>query len=242
MSDEILSLPGLVDTIAVTAGGISGALHATRLHMDLVGIGFVAICTGVGGGAIRDIILGQDVPVFLIRNFVGMAAIGAVAGYFFAKLVSELQPAIFVMDTLLIGVWVVIGAEKALSVGLSYSAAAFLGLTTAVGGGLLRDVLCRQVPTALVPGEWVAGAAIVAAVLFIGVDGLTGARGAAEIVAIAGAATLRALSAKFKWITPDALTASERLHGWLGLRRGPPTVPRTQAPAAVAESGDRAHD
>lgn len=218
MNGEVLSLPGIVDTMAITGGGISGALHATRLRMDLVGIAFVAICTGVGGGAIRDVILGQDVPVFLVRNFVGMAAIGAVAGYFFAKLVSELTPAIFVMDTLLIGIWVVIGAEKALAVGLSPTAAAFLGLTTAIGGGMLRDVLCRQVPTALMPGEWVAGAAIVAAVAFITVDTFTGARVAAEVCAIAGATALRALSARFRWITPDALTASDRLHEWLGLR------------------------
>lgn len=232
MNEEILSLPSLVDTMAVTGGGISGALHATKLRMDLVGIAFVAICTGVGGGAIRDIILGQDVPVFLIRNFVGMAAIGAVAGYFFAKLVSELQPAIFVMDTLLIGIWVVIGAEKALAVGLSYNAAAFLGLTTAIGGGMMRDVLCRQVPTALMPGQWVAGAAIVAALIFVSVDGLLGNRVLAEVTAIAGATTLRALSARYKWVTPDALTASQRLYEWLGLRRRPsqPALPAGDRP------------
>ena len=88
-----------------------------------------------------------------------MAVIGAVAGYFFGKLVSELEPAIYVLDTLLIGVWVVIGAEKALALDLPYSAAVFLGLTTAIGGGLLRDVLCRNIPTALMPGQWVAASA-----------------------------------------------------------------------------------
>ena len=219
MSAEILAVPGIVEIAAVTGGAISGALHAKQKRMDLMGIGIVAICTGVGGGAIRDVILGQSVPVFLIQNFVLMALIGAVAGYFFGSLVSELEPAIYVLDTLLIGVWVVIGAEKALALDLPYSAAVFLGLTTAIGGGLLRDVLCRNIPTALMPGQWVGAAAIVAALLFVSLFALTGNRPIAEVTAIVGATTLRALSARFHWITPDAVDASERFRRWLGLGR-----------------------
>lgn len=185
--------------------------------MDLMGIGIVAICTGVGGGAIRDVILGNSVPIFLIQNFVLMAAIGAVAGYFFGRLVSQLEPAIYVLDTLLIGVWVVIGAEKALALDLPYGAAVFLGLTTAIGGGLLRDVLCRNVPTALMPGQFVAAAAIVAALLFVTIEYFTDARAIAQAVAIVGATVLRALSAHYNWITPDAVDASARFRHWLGL-------------------------
>lgn len=213
----VLTVPTLVEVAAVTGGAISGALHAKKRRMDLMGIGIVAICTGVGGGAIRDVILGTSVPVFLIQPYVLMAVIGAVAGYFFGRLVSELTPAIYVLDTLLIGVWVVIGAEKALQLDLPNGAAVFLGLTTAIGGGLLRDVLCRNVPTALMPGEWVAAAAVVAAVLFVTIEYFTDARTVAEAVAIIGAATLRALSARYHWITPDAVDASQRFRRWLGL-------------------------
>lgn len=220
----VLTVPTLIEVAAVTGGAISGALHAKKRHMDLMGIGIVAICTGVGGGAIRDVILGTSVPVFLIQPYVLMAVIGAVAGYFFGRIVSELTPAIYVLDTLLIGVWVVIGAEKALQLDLPNSAAVFLGLTTAIGGGLLRDVLCRNVPTALMPGQWVAAAAVVAAVLFVTIEYFTDARTVAEAVAIIGATTLRALSAKFNWITPDAVDASQRLRRWLGLGRPPRTA------------------
>lgn len=213
----ILSVPTLVEVAAVTGGAISGALHASKRKMDLMGIGIVAICTGVGGGAIRDVILGNSVPIFLIQNFVLMAAIGAVAGYFFGRLVSQLEPAIYVLDTLLIGVWVVIGAEKALALDLPYGAAVFLGLTTAIGGGLLRDVLCRNVPTALMPGQFVAAAAIVAALLFATIEYFTDARAVAQAVAIVGATVLRALSAHYNWITPDAVDASARFRHWLGL-------------------------
>lgn len=215
----MLSLPTFIEVTAVTAGGLSGALHAARKHMDLMGIAIVAVTTGVGGGAIRDVMLGQVVPVFLVTDFVAMAGIGALAGYLFTRLTSELEPAIYVMDTLLIGVWVVIGAQKALNLGLSNSAAIFLGLTTAVGGGLIRDVLCRQVPSALMPGQWVAAAAIVAALCYVTIEAFTGARIAAEVVAIGSATTLRVLSARFNWITPDAVDASDRFRSWLGLSR-----------------------
>ncbi len=219
MAAGVLAVPTLIEVAAVTGGAIAGALHARKRHMDFMGIAFVAICTGVGGGAIRDVLLGNAVPVFLLQNFILMAVVGAVAGYFFGALVSELEPAIYVLDTLLIGVWVVIGAEKGLAVGLAAAAAVFLGLTTAIGGGLLRDVLCRNVPTALMPGQWVAAAAIVSAVLFVTIEHFTGWRGVAEVVAIAAAALLRALSARYNWVTPDAVDASTRFRRWLGLDR-----------------------
>ena len=219
MSASVLAVPGFVETIAVTGGAMSGALHATRHNMDFMGIALVAICTGVGGGAIRDVVVGHTVPIFLIQPYLLMAAIGAVAGFFFARLVAELEPAIFVVDSLIIGVWVVIGAEKALGLDLSRSAAVFLGLTTAIGGGLLRDVLCRETPTALMPGQWVAGAAIVAALIFVGLDQIVPAREIAEFTAIMAATALRLLSAKYNWITPDAVTMSNRFRVWLGLDR-----------------------
>lgn len=221
MSAAVLAVPSLVETIAVTGGGMSGALHATKRHMDLMGIAIVAICTGVGGGAIRDVVIGQSVPVFLIQSYVAMAGIGALAGYFFARLVAQLEPAIYVVDSLLIGVWVVIGAQKAIMLGMSTSAAVFLGTTTAIGGGLLRDVLCRETPTALMPGQWVAGAAIVAALIYVSLDGWTSMRVLAETTAILAATTLRLLSARYGWITPDAVHTSERLREWLGLNRRP---------------------
>ncbi|MDZ7576559.1 MAG: TRIC cation channel family protein, partial [Candidatus Nanopelagicales bacterium] len=124
------------------------------------------------------------------------------------------------VDTLLIGVWVVIGAEKALNENLSASAAVLLGVITAVGGGVLRDVLCREVPTALMPGQWVAASAIAAALAFVGVDTWTGQRTLATVLAIVVASGLRLASAKRGWVTPDAVTASRRIRQWVGLGGG----------------------
>lgn len=226
MSDAVLAVPTLVSTLSITCGAISGALHASTRRLDVMGIALVAVCTGVGGGAIRDVILGHDIPSFLLGGSLAVAFLGAAVGYFFARLVSHLAPAVFVVDTLLIGAWVVVGAEKALNEHLAVTAAALLGVISAVGGGLLRDVLCREVPTALMPGQWVAAAAITAAFVFVAVDAWTGHRELATVLAIVVASGLRLASAKFGWITPDAVTASRRMRQWVGFGK-----PAAETPA-----------
>ena len=226
MSQATIAIPTLLTTVAVTGGGMSGALHATRRNMDLTGIAIVAVCTGVGGGALRDVLLGHGIPTFLIRDWLAMALIGALAGYFFARFVEQLGPAIYVIDSLLIGVWVVFGAEKALQQDLSKSGAILLGVITAVGGGIIRDVLCRETPTALMPGQWVAGAAALASVLFVAIDTWTGNRLAAEVVAIGVATGLRMASARYGWVTPNAISMSARLRQSIGIgkTKGPVDV------------------
>lgn len=226
MSDTVLAVPSLVTTLSLTGGAISGALHASSRRMDITGIALVAVCTGVGGGAIRDVILGHNVPSFLMGNAIAMAMIGAIAGYFFARIVKQFKPAIFTLDSLLIGAWVVIGAETALNEDLSRSAAIFLGLVTAIGGGVLRDLLCREIPTALMPGQWVAGAAIVAALAFVGIEGWTGNRPLATTLAIITATALRVGSARYGWMTPDAVRSSTRLRQWIGLEKAPQPAPQ----------------
>lgn len=215
----VLEVPDAIVTAAVIGGGISGALHASRRNMDVTGILLVAVATGLGGGAIRDVIIADRVPVFLFNNLVAVAFIGAVAGFLFTRLVKFMEPAIFVVDTLLIGVWVVVGAELALQVDLPTVSVVFVGVTTAVGGGLLRDVLCREVPSAFMPGEWVAASALASAVVFAITYSVTGYQSAAEAVAIVMAILLRVSSAHYTWITPDAVDLSDRLRGWLGLQR-----------------------
>ncbi len=202
---EVFALPYWLEMAAVTFGALSGALHATRKGLDLVGVFALALMTGVGGGMVRDVLLQSGVPVFLRSPaYLGSAVLAALVAMVAARLVRQAAPVLGVVDTLLIGAWVVLGAERALSIDLSLTAAALLGVLTAVGGGLVRDLLVGDVPTVLLPGEWYASAAIGAAgvyVLIIGVGGsIDGARAAAIVVA----AGLRAASLQWQWRTPTA--------------------------------------
>ena len=201
----VVALPYAVEMGAVAFGALSGALHATRKGLDPVGVFTLALICAIGGGAIRDVLLQQGTPVFLRSpSYLAIAAFASVVGLLFARLVRSAVPVMNVVDTLLIGVWVVIGAERALLVDLSYVSAAFLGVITATGGGLLRDLLCHDVPTAVQPGEWYVAAAIPAAVAFVLLVQAGVLLEVAQVVTIVGAAALRAASLRLGWRTPTA--------------------------------------
>ncbi|HSN05868.1 MAG TPA: TRIC cation channel family protein [Candidatus Angelobacter sp.] len=201
----VAALPYAVDMAAVSFGALSGALHATRKGLDPVGVLALALISGIGGGAIRDVLLQSTTPVFLVSPaYLASAALAAVVAVLFARLVHAAMPVIGVVDTLLIGVWVVIGAERALLVGLSASSAAFLGVITATGGGLLRDLLCHEVPAAVRPGEWYVGAAVLASLTFVLLVQSGVALPVAQAVTIVVAAALRTASVRLGWRTPTA--------------------------------------
>lgn len=213
--NNVIALPPWIELSAVTFGALSGALHATRKALDPVGVFTIALVSAVGGGIIRDVLLQDGIPVFLVfPAFLEIAAFAAVVGFFFAGMVRAAQPVIEIVDTLLIGAWVLIGAQRGLIVGLPAVTAVLLGVITAAGGGVLRDVLCRESPPFLVqPGEWYAAAAILAAITFVSLISLGADQHVAEAVTMLVAAGSRSLSVWRGWRTPSAFDL------WSGLEQ-----------------------
>jgi uncharacterized membrane protein YeiH len=202
---DVIALPYAVEMTAVTFGALSGALHATRRGLDPVGVFVIALCCAVGGGLIRDVLLQTGVPLALRSpEYLSIAALASVIGIVFARGVRAALPVIGVVDTLLIGVWVLLGAERALLIDLTFSAAVFLGVLTATGGGLVRDLLCRELPAVVKPGEWYAAAAILASLVFVALIAAGVNLLAAEVVTVAVATLARAGSLRFGWRTPTA--------------------------------------
>lgn len=174
MTDPIqtFALPSALDALAIGVGGISGALHARRRHMDLMGILVVSFCGALGGGVIRDILLVSGPPVFLTSSvFLVYALVGASLGWLFASVASRATMLMEVIDGLFIGVWVLVGATKALGNGLSVASAVLVAVITATGGGVLRDLFCGERVSLLLPGTWLAAAALVGALTFTGAFG-----------------------------------------------------------------------
>jgi len=203
--DSVIALPFALEMTAVTFGALSGALHATRKGLDPVGVFTIALVCAVGGGLIRDVLLQTGRPVALVvPTYLESAAFASVIGLVFARAVRAAVPVMTVVDTLLIGVWVVLGAERALVVDLTFAGAAFLGVITATGGGLLRDLLCGEVPAAIRPGEWYVSAAVAAAVMFVLMIQAGVPLEHAEGLTILAAALLRSGSLRFGWRTPTA--------------------------------------
>ncbi|MCT8985624.1 trimeric intracellular cation channel family protein [Shewanella phaeophyticola] len=169
----------IFDLCGTAVFALSGALAAGKHRMDPFGVIVLASVTAIGGGSIRDALIGAT-PVFWIRdpNYIIVILATVVACLILVRKPHKL-PAISlpVADALGLALFTVIGAEKALLMGLSGMIAVVMGLITGVGGGIIRDLLCRQVPMVL-RTEIYATASIVGGIcytlsLVVGMDTIT---------------------------------------------------------------------
>ncbi len=149
-----MTLLAFLDYASVFVFALTGALVASRAQLDIVGFVFVASLTAVGGGTLRDIILNRDV-VFWVQNpwFIAVATGAAILVFFTAHLLESRYRSIVWCDALALAVAVPAGAGVALSMGMGWPIVLIMGITTGCFGGLLRDVVCNEVPLVLKQGE-----------------------------------------------------------------------------------------
>jgi uncharacterized membrane protein YeiH len=165
------TLLGWLDLAGVAVFAASGALVAARKRMDVIGFVFIGAVTGFGGGTLRDLLLGRT-PVFWLRDPAMLAAASAMAvliffaGHRLRRGQAALLSALLWADAVGLSLFAVLGAEIALISGMAPWAAVLLGMITASFGGVLRDVLCNEVPL-LLRKEIYALAALAGAAAFI---------------------------------------------------------------------------
>ena len=140
----------LLDLFGVAVFAISGALVAGRKQMDLFGVIVLAIVTGIGGGTLRDLLLGS-IPVFWIHDpvYIMVAAGAAVLTVVSAPHLSHRQNLLLVADAIGLAFFCVLGAAKALEAGTGPLIAMLMGVMTGVVGGVIRDLLAGEVPLIL---------------------------------------------------------------------------------------------
>lgn len=209
---DTLALPTALDALAIAVGGVSGALHAQRRGLDVMGILVVGFSAALGGGVIRDVLLVSGPPVFLTSpSFLIYAMLGATFGWFFASLARRASLLMDVIDGLYIGVWVLVGATKALGNGLGFTSAVLVAVITATGGGVLRDLFCGEQVNLVLPGTWLAAAALTGAVTFVTVFWVTGQLLVAELLCVVVASSVRMVSQAFDLQTPMPMDVSKVL-------------------------------
>ena len=157
-----------LDLAGVAVFAASGALAASRKQMDLVGFLLIATVTGIGGGTIRDLLLGTA-PVFWIAApaYLFLCAGVATALFLAAPFLESRFRALLWADAVGLATFCVIGAERALAAGAPAAVAVLMGVITATFGGLVRDVLCAEVPLIL-RKEIYATAAAAGALVYVG--------------------------------------------------------------------------
>jgi uncharacterized membrane protein YeiH len=160
----------VLDFTGTFAFALNGALTAVRaVHVDIVGVVTVGVITAVGGGIIRDILLGALPPAtFVDWRYLAVAAAGGLIAFLFSGWLGRFTSSIDVLDAAGLSLFAITGAVKALGLGVGPTQAVILGTVTAVGGGTVRDVLIRQVPGVLSSGLYAIPALVGAALVVIG--------------------------------------------------------------------------
>ncbi len=160
----------VLDLSAVFAAGLSGALLASQKRFDLGGLAFLTLVAGLGGGLLRDVLLQAGLPVALASPRYLLVVIAAAGvGYFFERHVRRVLPALVVVDAAGLGLYAVIGCVRASQAGLSPLPTVLVGVLTAVGGGILRDVLADDAPV-IFQREVYATAALLGSVVYVGMS------------------------------------------------------------------------
>jgi uncharacterized membrane protein YeiH len=197
-------VPPLIDLGAVLVGGLTGTLLAVRKRFDLVGGASLAIVAGVGGGIIRDVLLQQGPPAALQDSrYLVAALVAAAVGFYRSDDVARIGRLLVAVDALNLGVFTVVGALKALTAGLAPVPAVFLGIVTAVGGGILRDVLAGEAPALFQTGELYATVSALGSALFVALwESSLVSRAAAGVIAIVVMVLLRLLAVRYGWRAP----------------------------------------
>lgn len=196
-----MGLIAFLDFAGVALFAATGALAASRKQLDAIGFLFLASLTGVGGGTVRDLILG--VPVFWVAQPVYVVVCVATALLLFvtAHLAWSRYRWILWLDAAALAAYGVFGAWKGLSVTGSPTVAVVMGVLTGTFGGILRDVVANE-PSVLLRKEIYVSAAAAGAVVFVALSGLGAAQPFALAAGVVAAFGLRGGALAFGWTLP----------------------------------------
>lgn len=162
----------IIDILGTIAFAISGVLVALNKRLDPFGVFIIAFVTAVGGGTLRDVLIGQ-VPVFWMKNLTFMYVIAGatIFAVVFRHKLDKLRKSLFLFDTIGIGLYTVVGIEKGILTNLHPLICIALGTMSACFGGVIRDILCNEIPV-IFRKEIYATACIAGGVVYFSLDAL----------------------------------------------------------------------
>ena len=197
----------VLDLLGVFANGLLGGAVARSKDLDMFGFAAVGLCSGLGGGIIRDVLLGHGPPAALTNPaYIPTALAGACVAFVVQVEHRTWDRAFIGVDAVALSMWATAGALKALGDGLGWLPAVLLGTITAIGGAITRDLLLQRVPAVFAQGTLYATVAILVAaiqVIFARTHGLSSGTG--TTIAIVVGVTLRLVAYWRGWQLPRGL-------------------------------------
>jgi len=205
--DDPLSGYGLLvgDLVGVAVFAASGASAAIAKRLDLFGVGFVGFVAALGGGILRDLVIGAVPPLaFADWRYAVTAVLASVAVFWLHPHLSRLRRAVLLLDAAGLGLFTVTGTLKALNAGVPPVGACLVGMLTAIGGGLARDLLTGEIPVVL-QRDIYAVASLGGAILVTILRGLGLAGPIATVAAAMLITGVRLLALYRRWSAPIAV-------------------------------------
>jgi uncharacterized membrane protein YeiH len=185
----------------VALGAIYGATLATSRNAPLIGVLLVSVLMGFGGSMLRDILLNAPINALTHGRYMTTVMVCTILGAMIGNRLLQPTWLILMLDALVMGLFAVIGTEKAYLFGMPTSSSIFIGTITAIGGGILADLILGQRPDIMSRGPWSASIALVCACWFV-VAYAQGWRGFAEVSSIALAVLLKGMVLWRGWEAP----------------------------------------
>ncbi|WPP51749.1 trimeric intracellular cation channel family protein [Catalinimonas niigatensis] len=192
----------LLEIIGTFVFAVSGIITASERKMDPFGASVIAFITAVGGGTVRDVLIGS-VPVGWMLNLHYLYTIlaGILVTFLMKKQIMKLHKTMFLFDAIGIGLFTILGLQKTMAAGLSPLIGVMMGTVSAVFGGVLRDIFSNRVPL-IFRNEIYATACLLGGLVFL----LLGYLGVEKLISTLGAMlfviVLRLLAVRFKWYLP----------------------------------------
>lgn len=200
---EPFSLSLVAELVGTAVFAASGASAAVAKRLDMFGVVVIGAITALGGGAMRDVLIDAPPLVLTDWRYMVVAVLAAVAVFFFHPALSRLRIAMLVLDAAGLALFTVVGTAKGLDYGLAVYAACIVGVLSGVGGGILRDVLTREIPVIL-RADFYALAAAVGSIIVAAGAPLESRIGTVALSAIAAAAifVVRMVAIRYRWEAP----------------------------------------
>jgi uncharacterized membrane protein YeiH len=203
----------LLDYFGIVVFAISGALAAARARMDVVGFSLLAVVTGIGGGSLRDVLLGR-LPVFWIDQpqYIVICVVAAVATFVSVPMIASRLRLLLWADAVGVAVFAMLGAQTALAAGAPLIISALLGVVSATFGGIMRDIICRETPLVLLKEIYVT-AALAGSLLYVGLIELGIMPGVAMLAGCGTAFAVRGLALVYNLSLPVFVHRNDREGG-----------------------------
>lgn len=189
----------ILDIVGTLVFAISGVLTAIDSDFDVVGASIIGMVTAVGGGTLRDILIGQT-PVGWMSdlNYLWAIIAALILSYLFKKRILKLRKSMFFFDTIGIGLFTILGLQKTLSIGLEPPIAILMGIVSAVFGGIIRDVLTNEVPL-IFRKEIYASACLAGGLVFLSLEQIYDIKTVNMFASIITVVIIRYLSVRNNW-------------------------------------------